>query len=400
MKKTLQFILNTVGPLATLVLAIVVFKALVAGREMPDRERPPDRGMLVEVSVAEQVREPVVVHADGSVVPARQVVVQPQVAGRLDSVHPALVVGGLVSEGDRLVSIEDDDYGIAVDEARAAVAQAETQLEIELGRQRVAAREWEIFRGEAPDSADSTLATREPQVRAAEIQVEMARARLAQARLNRGRTTVDAPFNGIVLRENVELGQLVTIQSQLATIAGTDEFWIQAAVPIASIDSIELPGVNAVEGSAVRVVQRGAGGEIEREGRVVRLLGELSQVGHMAQVVISVEDPLDLQRPVGDRRSPLLLGSYVSVEIAGARIEDVVEVPRTALHDGSRIYVAVDGELQVREVEIAWRTEDAVYVRSGVEAGDRYITSPVPIAVDGMKVRVAGDEPAQGESDA
>lgn len=400
MKKSVQFLLNTVGPIATLVVAVLGFKALLAGREAPERERPPDPGMLVEVEAARSIREPIEVTADGVAVASRQLVVQAQVSGRLDSIHESLVVGGLIDAGERIATIEADDYRIAVDEARASVAQAGAQLEIERGRQRVAEREWEIFSESAPDSADSALATREPQVRSAEIQVEIAEARLARARLNRSRTSIEAPFSGLVLRENAELGQLVTAQYQLATIVGTDEFWVEVSVPVDALASIRIPGINAVDGSPVTVLQRSPSGTIERDGRVVRLLGEMSQVGRMARLIVSVEDPLDLQRPLDQRRIPLLLGSYVTVVLEGATLEDVIEVPRTALHDGTNVYVAVDGELSIRQVDIAWRRADSVYVREGIRPGERYVTSPIPIAVDGMKIRVAGDEPPEGDGDA
>ena len=76
MKRAFQFVFNTIVPILVLAMAVMGFKALVAGRVAPDRERPPDRGMLVQVDVATQAREPITVSADGVVVPARQLVVR------------------------------------------------------------------------------------------------------------------------------------------------------------------------------------------------------------------------------------------------------------------------------------------------------------------------------------
>jgi hypothetical protein len=97
---------------------------------------------------------------------------------------------------------------------------------------------------------------------------------------------------------------------------------------------------------------------------------------------------------------PLLLGSYVSVRLDGAELHDVVEVPRAAVHDGNHLYVAVDGKLQVRELLIEWRNDNAVFASGGIAPGERFVVSPVPVAVDGMNIRVAGDEDPQGEPDA
>ncbi len=396
MKPIVQILLNTVGPIVAVILMAVGFKALVAGRELPERNAPPSSGMLVEVTVAEAAEQAMSVTADGQVVPARRVVIQPQINGTLTEVADNLVAGAFVSEGDRLVRIYGRDYSLAVEQAEASVEQAEAALEIEEGRQRVATREWELYsEGEA-----AGLAVREPQVRSARISVELAETQLSMARLNASRTRLEAPFDAVVISEAAELGQLVGPNSQLATLVATDELWIEVAVPLGTLNSIQIPGVNSEIGSVATVVHRLGDQSVEREAQVVRLLSDLTVVGNMARLVVAVTDPFDLQRPLSERRMPLLLGSYVSVQLEGDELRDVVEVPRTAIRDGNHLYVAVDGKLEVRELAIAWRDDTAVYATEGISPGERFVTSPVPVAVDGMSIRVAGDDEPTGEPDA
>ncbi len=396
MKTIVQLIFNTVLPIAVLVLAVLGFRTLLAGREAPDRSSPPDRGTLVEVAVASTVSTPTEIAADGVVVPAQRLSLAAEVTGRLESLHPNLVGGGVINAGEQIFSLSDRDYRISTDRARASVRQAEAALEIQQGQQRVAQREWEIFRDEI-DEADSPLAVREPQVRSAQIAVELAETELRGARLNLSRTDFDAPFNVLVLNETAEVGQLVTPQTQLATLVGVDTFWIEVSIPLDALGAIAVPGINGTEGAIAEVHQSIAGQEVLREGRVVRVLPELSTVGRMARVIVAIEDPFDLSRPVDERRPPLLLGSYVRVTITGQTMQNVVGIPRSALHEGDRVYLADNGELRIREVSIAWRREDEVFVSDGVESGERYIVSPVPTAVDGMPVRVSGDQPAEGD---
>lgn len=400
MKGTVQFLVNTVGPILAIVLMALGFKALVAGRELPERNSPPDRGMLVEVAIAEAAEREMNVSADGTVVPARRVIIQPEISGVLTEVSPELVTGAFIAEGDRLVRIYGRDYSLAVEQADASVRQAEAALEIEQGRQRVATREWEIFENEVGGAESTGLAVREPQVRSAEIAVELAETQLQVARLRASRTRIEAPFDAVVIAESVELGQLVAPGSQLATLVATDEVWIEVAVPLHSLDAIEIPGVNAATGSLAYITQRVGNREVQREGRVRRLLSDLTPTGNMARLIVSVEDPFDLNRPVDDRRLPLLLGSYVSVDLTGGEVRDVVEIPRSAIHDGNKLYVVTDGTLSVREIAVAWRSDTSVYVSEGVAPGERFIISPVPVAVDGMTIRVAGDAPPEGEPDA
>ena len=400
MRGTVQFLVNTVGPIAAIAVMVIGFKALMAGRELPERNSPPNRGMLVEVETAEATTLAMTVSANGAVVPARRVVIQPEVSGVVTELADSLVQGGFVSEGERLVRIYGRDYSLAVDQADASVRQAETALEIERGRQRVAEREWEMYEGQLSDVPEGGLAVREPQVRGAEIAVELAETQLQVARLRASRTRIEAPFDGVVLNENAELGQLVGPSSQLATLVATDEFWIEVAVPMSTLNAIRIPGVNAERGSRATVTHRVGSNSLEREGRIDRLLGDLTPVGNLARLIVVVEDPFDLGRPVTERRLPLLLGSYVDVGIEGEEAHDVIEIPRAVLHDGDRLYVAADGSLSIRRVEIAWRNDTSVFVTDGITPGERYITSPIPVAVDGMTIRVAGEQEQRGEPDA
>jgi len=87
---------------------------------------------------------------------------------------------------------------------------------------------------------------------------------------------------------------------------------------------------------------------------------------------------------------PLLLGSYVEVRIEVGRLTGVIAVPRDQIHEGDHVYL-MDGEgrLEVRRVNVAWRDENEVLVRSGLEAGDRIVTSRLASPVTGTLLRLA-----------
>ena len=204
------------------------------------------------------------------------------------------------------------------------------------------------------------------------------------------RTSVTAPFNGLVVEESVETGQLVTPQSRLATIVGTDEFWVRIAVPPEKIGRLVFPDEKGLGGSRVRITQETGGKEgVARSGRLLRLLGDLEPAGRMARVVVSVEDPLGNVRG-GD--VPLLLGSYVRVIIEGRRLGDIVSGPRTALKAADTIWIlGSDSRLEIRTVTVAWSGRDKVFISSGISAGEMIVTGSVPNAVDGMALRTVAD---------
>jgi hypothetical protein len=181
---------------------------------------------------------------------------------------------------------------------------------------------------------------------------------------------------------------------------------VQASIPVARLAVIAVPGLNSEEGkgAAVTVVQEIGGKRIERAGRVVRLLGDLDPVGRMARLLVEIDDPLGLKKTPkksggeGAKPAPelpLLLGAFVEAAIEADTLTDVVELPRLALRDGDSVYV-VDGEgrLAVRTVEVAWRREQTVLVKKGLDAGDEVIVSRLPSAVPGMLIRKAPKKPA------
>ncbi|HUP22091.1 MAG TPA: efflux RND transporter periplasmic adaptor subunit [Thermoanaerobaculia bacterium] len=386
---------QVLAPVAVLAGAVVVAGVLVAIRPDTERSAPADPGVLVAVDHAKQLLHRLDVVAQGTVLPASEIVVQPQVSGKVVQVHPRLAPGGLFRAGDLLYQIDPADYELAVDTARAAVSEAQARIELEQGRRRVAEREWELFRSDVEGAEqDPSLALREPQLRQAQAALDSAQARLAQTELDLERTKVRAPFHALVLAESVDPGQTVGPQSQTVQLVGTDAFWVRAAVETDRLTYVDVPGFNARTGSPVRVRLASSGQHVERVGRVERLLGDLDPAGRMARVLIEVPDPFGLAEPGGrglagesTQSLPLLLQSWVEVVIAGNREEQLLEVPRSWLREGDTLWIEKDGSLEVREIEIAWRREDSVLVAGGLEESDAVITSALATPVPGMRLR-------------
>ncbi len=363
---------------------------------------PDDSGVLVEVAEVRRLPRRIDVAAQGTVVPAQRVVVQPQVSGRIDAVAANLAPGTILRAGDLIFAIEDADFKLAVAKATAAVAEAAAQMELEQGRGRVAEREWELFQDELDaEQKAASLALREPQLRSRLSAVQTARANLARARLDLERTVVRSPFNAVVLSESIEVGQIVTPQSQAVTLAGTDAFWVRAAVRTDELDQLRVPGLyGAAHGSRALVRLDAENGDV-LPGRIVRLLGDLDTAGRMARVLVEVADPLGLGSGAGrgDRRGLLLLDSYVDLMLEGATVRDLFEVPREWLHEGGNLRMYSDGRLELRPVEVAWRFEDSVCIAGGLNEGEMVVTSRLATPIEGMKLRRVDDAPPRVASE-
>lgn len=364
--------------------------ALIASRSEPPREPPTDEGLLVETLALHEGPHEVVVRAHGQVVPARRVVIGAEVPGRVRSVSEEFVPGGRYASGEVMLRLDPRDYALAVQSRQADVNRASLELQVETRRQEVAQREWESFGGgdESPSSGSSvegtSLALREPQRESAEVGVTAARSSAQQARLNLQRATVRAPFNAMVLAQQAEVGQYVGPGSPLVTLVGTDTFWVQVSLPVSALDRIRIADEG---GSSARVWMEVDGKKVEREGSVVRLLPDLDPAGSMARVLVEVVDPLRLSED-GAGEVPMLLGSYVTVDIAALPIDAAIELPRAAVREGNRVFVMTpEDTLALREVEVVWGRDNTVLVQDGVSDGERLVTSRVPAPVEGMKLR-------------
>jgi RND family efflux transporter MFP subunit len=386
-------ILRRLLPIVIIAVGVLGAWWLVANRPRAQREQVEPIPPLVQVVEARRSSEPVTVVAMGTVVPAKRVVLQPEVNGRIVAQSPQLQPGGLFKTGDVILRIDPRDYETAVKRQEAAVEQARLEVEIEKGRQVIAEREWKLLEEDISlDGASQDLALRKPQQKNARVALEAAESTLEQAKLQLERTTVYAPFDAVVQEEFVDEGQLVNPQTRLATLIGTDRFWVQVSVPVDRLQWMAFSNAGKDEAAKVRVVQEvSADTRIELPGRLVRLLGDLDPVGRMARVLVEIEDPLGLKDKKNPDRLPLMLGAYVRVEIEGRRAEEVFRVPRTAIREGDQVWIANEEDrLEVRPVEVFWRSKDTVLIRNGLREGDRVIANSIPLPIPNMKLRVKG----------
>jgi multidrug efflux pump subunit AcrA (membrane-fusion protein) len=200
---------------------------------------------------------------------------------------------------------------------------------------------------------------------------------------------VYAPFNTVVQDEFVDEGQLVSPQTQLATLIGTDRFWVQVSIPVDRLRWLAFSRTEGTGESVVTVIQEVRGDtQIERPARLMRLLGDLDPVGRMARVLVEIEDPLGLKSERNPHKVPLMLGAYVRVEIQGRSVEEVFSVPRTSIREGDQVWIMDEEDrLVFQPVEVLHRSKDRVLIRNGLDGGERIVTNTIPSPLPGMKLR-------------
>jgi len=374
--------------IGVIVGSLAIALVLIVTKDEPPRAEKTLEGTLVEVIQIDRSQHEVDLYAKGTVVPAREVVVQAELGGRVIWQSPELVAGGRFKEGEPIVRIDPRDYQLRVETHRSQVNRAKLDLSIEARRGEVAKREWDAF-GEIDVSDEQrALAQREPQLEAMRLALKAAQSALKKAQLDLQRTTLRAPFNAMVVSESVDTGQLISPQSLVARLVGTDEYHVQMSVPVASLRTVHARTPEA-PGSAAMIIQQVGAETIERRGEVIRQLPDLDPGGAMARLLINIEDPLGKE---GDL--PLLLGSFVNVAIAAQAIDDAIRLPRVALRNGRYVYVMNDANvLEIRDVQIAWTEPDAVLVTGGLQSNERVVTSRIATPVPNMLLRTGVEAP-------
>jgi len=317
-------ILKIVLPVIIIVIGIAAAFYLKNTGPKSKRQPPVKLAPLVHVEPLFSVNRTVMLNAMGTVVPAREVELKPQVTGEVIDINPEFIEGGMLKAGSLVLQIDPEDYKLALMQKEKVLADASYSLKLELGRQEVAKREWELLNGNK-DAKDREveLALRKPHLEKAKAELNAAKAELEKAYLDLSRTQIKAPFNAMVRSRWVNLGSQVTPQERLAELVGTDSYWIQTSVPVDRLSWIQIPRSQGDPATRARIIYAQ---NQERTGNVIRLMGDLSPEGRMARVLIEVEDPLGLKNSK-NIQLPLLIGEYVRVEIEGKKWKTFIKFP-------------------------------------------------------------------------
>lgn len=390
-------------PVVIVVAGIVAAKGLIAFK--PSASRQPGTGRVtptVQVRAITVSTDPAQLTTTGTVLPAVELALTPQVTGRIIQRNSKLIPGSYVKQGDMLAQIDPQDYAIKVRQEKATARKAQLELEMEQGRKTLAQREWELLSEHQSDRTPTSLSSRESHIDAARAAYEAAQGALERAKLDLSRTTLRAPFDAIVVDQHVQIGQVVSAQTVVATLIGTDNLWVKVNVPVDMLQHLAIPGMNrdSQAHGSVAVIQHdlGQGAQnVERTGYVLRLLSQLDPQTRTAQLLINIPKPFAnaaTQSGATQPNLPLLPGAFVRVTLSGETIPNTFAIPRAALHEGHTVWVAVPkketqgAELLPRRVEVQWGNTDQVFVRGDLAAGEHIVTSPLAVPVAGMAVQL------------
>jgi len=336
----------------------------------------------VRVIRVQAAAEHLIIHSQGTVQPRNQTELIPEVTGRVTWMSPAMVNGGAFQKDETLVRIDEADYLTLLQRSEAVLKRSE--VEYELSKNELS-RVVSLHKRQLASQQQMDDARRAAQVDEASL-IE-ARAGLEQASRDLSRTKLQAPFDGLVRNERVNVGQFVSRGESIGTIYATDYVEVRLPISVGQLGFLGIPvstrgQISAAERPPVTLIADFGDTRTLWEGQLVRLEAEFDERSRMVYGVVRLK--LD-----DDGESPLLpVGLFVQADIRGRLVEQVIRLPRSAMRDDNQVLV-VDPEnrLHFRQVSLVRQEHDDILVSKGLKDGELVCISPMQTVVDGMLVK-------------
>ncbi len=308
----------------------------------PPRGAP--RPVAVSTMVVKAADAPAYLGAVGSLTAVRQVVLTPEVGGRVTGIH--FNSGDTVEKGALLVQLNDAPERADLQVALAKAALAERQLARSESLVRTGAVSHELLE-QRRSERDQVVAT----IRQLEAQIDQKQIR--------------APFGGELGLRRINLGQHLNPGDAIATLTDLSKLYVDFSVPQQNLDQLG-------RGAQVSVTTDG------RPGR--KFTGTVNAIEPLIDVNTR---NVTVQATLPNADKALTPGMYVNVALDLPPQRGVIMVPVTAIQtsaSGDSVVVVRDispdggGTAEVVPVTTGRRIEDQVIVETGLQAGDVVVT--------------------------
>ena len=375
-------------PTAIVLLFLSVAATLMATAPVLEPANDTPTPLTVRVRTIETESIELKVHSQGTVAPSTVSQLIPEVSGRVIWTSPNLVAGGYFEAGQELARIDDLDYRNAQNRANAALKRTTAEVEhakYEYGRLRSLAERKLVSR--------SALENGLRAYRVTQAAFEDAQANSEQAQENVKRTVLRAPFTGLVRAENIDIGQFASRGQPIATLYANNVVEVRLPIADRQLAFLNLPPLrngNFPEYMQPTVKLSADYGGQTREwfGKIVRAEAEIDTSSRMVQLVARVESAEDSQ--------DLSVGLFVTAEIAGLAVENIVRLPRSAIrNDNQVLLVDTENRLRFRDIQPLRLYKDNVLINAGLIPGERVCVSTVQTAIEGMAVNPVADSSVQ-----
>ena len=273
----------------------------------------------------------------GEIVAGRESELRALTPGPIVEVGRNFREGAQVRAGELLLKVDPFDYEIALAEQRAAAVEAGASLRL---------KEQDMERIEALFAEGNVSAQQRD---TAALEVDMARAALERseasarrAERNLNDTRLVAPYDGVLVDVNANLGKQLSTTDRVARIV--DPALLEVGFPLSNEQYGRLMSEGSLKGRTARIFWKVGETELQYAARIERLGGEITAASGGVRVFAElIGTPID---------TPLRPGAFVRIEIDDRLYPQVAAIPETALYGEDRVFVVANGRLESRQVEL------------------------------------------------
>jgi len=283
--------------------------------------------------------------------------------------------GDYVTKGTVLAKVQPDDYQQKLAQAQAQLDKAQADHErAKLSFERMSAL-YKVGAATKPDYDDTRA-----QDQSTQAAVDNAKASIAEAQIALGYCELRAPFDSWVLKRNVDVGTLVSAATPGFTLADTRTVKAVFGVPDTAIGRIKLGSPQTVTTEAL---------PSPFSGHVTAISAAADPKSRVYSVEVRIDNPQNLLK-AGMIASLTIGASSPAGGVTVVPISAVVRSPSNL--SGFAVFVA-DGtgdtaKVHTQDVTLGNTYGNMIAVRSGVNIGDRVVTSGTNMIKNGDEVRI------------
>ena len=334
-----------------------------------------------------------ILNASGYIAAQRKAAVASKITGRLVALK--VEEGSKVKKGQIIARMENADVSAAKEQAAANLNTARANLEQVKADRDNLAKDYARYRrlaegGYVAQSEYDAINTRYKRaiegVKAAEATVVAAAAFLTGAKANLDYTLIRAPFNGVVLTKNADVGDIVSPLGAAATAKA-------AVVTIADMSSLQVEvDVSETSIASIRVgqpcdIQLDALADMRFRGEVHAIVPTVDRT--KATVLVKVrfldKDP----RMLPDMSAKV---SFLSRNLKPEELKPRIAVNQSALINRGEqniVFLLQGSHVQQTSLHLGKKLGDMMEVTEGLKPGDRVVINPSKGLKDGSKITIA-----------
>lgn len=363
MKRIIKILL----PIIIIIGTVFLVQTIIKNPPKVSKGKVENKVLSVETLKLKKKNFSPIVESYGLVEPAVETTLISQVSGKIVYINENFKDGAYFKKGELLIQIEDTDFKADVKIAQANLTLAKQELIEEKAQGIQAKQDWENLNLKVKAN---DLVLRIPQLRSAQANLLARQAELEKAKLELKRTKIKAPYNGRVIKKNVDIAQVINTNSEIANIYASDKLQIRLPIKNKDLALLSLDKKIDVNFQSSISNKNYKGKVVRRESTIETNSGQLYLIA-------------DIYKNAG-----LNIGEYLTAQIDGKPLINALVIPNSSIYQGSYVFVEKDNIITRQNIDIQWQDSNNTLISKGLKDSQSVVTTTLGQISSGTVVKV------------